>query len=206
MTTYLDGWQLRYSPGVYDRRANSVLLLFGVPIGDLSDNINAVERFYWDCDLPSRFMASPASMPEGIDQTLAKKGYLIEASTFMQSVHLHDVLQPCGPIDGVELIYEPTNSWLAVYMEKVEDQHEISLKADFINHIANDHVLEQINDHSGPVAVGLGVCGQKWNGILCMHTLKLYRRQGYVGRILVALADWARVKGGKAIVFTGRVE
>jgi hypothetical protein len=46
-------------------------------------------------------------------------------------------------------------------MEKVENQHEISFKADFINRIANDHVLAQINDHSGPVAVGLGVCGQK---------------------------------------------
>ena len=25
---YLNGWQLRYSPGVYNRRVNSVLVLF----------------------------------------------------------------------------------------------------------------------------------------------------------------------------------
>ena len=81
-----------------------------------------------DRDLPSRFMVSPVSLPEGLDQELADQCYLIEAPTLIQCADLVDVLRLCGPIDGVELIGKPKNSWLAVYMKGIEDQHKISSK------------------------------------------------------------------------------
>ena len=46
MSTTLGGWHLRHSPGVPNRRANSVLPIFGVEAEDFQDHINTVERFY----------------------------------------------------------------------------------------------------------------------------------------------------------------
>jgi GNAT superfamily N-acetyltransferase len=115
----------------------------------------------------------------------------------VQGANLEDVLPSYNPIDGKVFIGKPTNNWMAVYMEGIEGQHNISSKVDLINRIANDHVLAQISDHSGLVAVGLCVCEGEWSGIFCMHTLNSHRRQGYASQILSALTDWARVKGAK---------
>jgi hypothetical protein len=71
-STYLDKWKLHYSPGVRNRRVISVMILSGSLVGHLSDNIKAVEQFYWDRDLLSwfiglsvyRFIGFPAPVPE----------------------------------------------------------------------------------------------------------------------------------------------
>jgi hypothetical protein len=53
---YLNGWKLRYSPGVYNRRVISVLAPFCSTGGNFLDHIKVVEQFYWNSDLSSRFM------------------------------------------------------------------------------------------------------------------------------------------------------
>ena len=168
--TYLDRWQLQYSQGVPNRRTNSVLFLPGGPIDDFYGHLKGTDL-----------------------------GYSIESLTLLQAVCLEDVLCLCGPIDSVELIAEPTNSWLGVYMEIVKGQHEISLKENIINCIINDYVLAQISNHSAPLVVGIGVCEKEWMNGFCMRTLKLYRCQGYARRGLAALADWARLKCSKRL-------
>lgn len=199
MSKSLDGWQLRYSPGVSNRRANSVLPIFGSVDNNFSDHISAVEHFYSARDLPSRFMVSPASVPNDLDQSLANRDYFVDAPTWVQWADTDVVMQSTGPTEGVELIEAPTQSWMSVYMEGVDDAQETALKSDLIKRITSDNVLAQISDQSGPVAVGLGVCEQGWSGVFCMHTLKSHRQQGYARHILAALADWAWAKDAKRL-------
>ena len=61
------------------------------------------------------------------------------------------------------------------------------------------HVLAQIKDQRGLVAVGIGVYEQGWCGVFCMHTLNSYRRQGYARKIFGAQCDWARAEGAKRL-------
>jgi len=82
-TDYLNGWQLRYSPGVYNRRVNSVLVPFCSSGDNFLDHIKVVEQFYWNSDLSSRFMVSPTSVSEELDEVFANQGYLIEAPTWL---------------------------------------------------------------------------------------------------------------------------
>ena len=70
-TGYLDGWLLRYSPGVYNRRVNSVLVPFWSSGDNFLDQIKVVEQFYWNSDLSSRFMVSPTSVSEELDGVFA---------------------------------------------------------------------------------------------------------------------------------------
>ena len=199
MSTALGGWQLRYSPGVFNRRANSVLPIFGVEAEDFSDHINTVERFYNTRNLPSRFMVSPASVPGNLDQLLASQDYFVDAPTWVQWADTDVVMQSTGPVDGVELIEAPSQSWMSAYMEGIDEEEEIALKSDLIKRIKSDHILAQISDQSGPVAIGLGVRELGWSGLFCMHTLKSHRRQGHARRILGALAVWAWAKDAKRL-------
>lgn len=192
--TDLNGWQLRYSPGVSNRRANSVLPIFGKPADRLSEQISQVEEFYQARNLPARFMVSPASRPQELDRELERLGYSIDAPTYVQWASTDDVVRKSTPSTKVELIPGPTDTWMSVYMEGVSDGPEISLKAKLINRIKADHVLAQVSDATGPLAVGLGVFDQAWAGVFCMHTLKAHRRRGLARQILGALANWSLSK------------
>ena len=191
----LDGWLLRSSPGVSNRRSNSVLPVFGKETGQLAERIGQVEAFYKERGLPSRFMISPASIPQDLDQVLANLDYFIDAKTFVQWAKTDEITRICRVDRDVELISMPTTDWMSVYMNGVQDAAEVSLKMQLIDRIGADHTLAQISDESGPISVGLGVCEQGWAGIFCMHTLGRHRRQGSARQILGALASWALKKG-----------
>lgn len=195
--TSLQGWTLRHSPGVSNRRANSVLPLHYDGSACLTEILDDVESFYHRHDLPSRFMVSPASMPEDIDDQLERHGYGIDAPTFVQWGDTRNVLKACPNIVRVEHINAPTAAWMAAYMEGVQDEQEIKLKADLIKRIDRAHSLAQISERGRVVAVGLSVYEQGWAGIFCMHTRVEYRRKGLAREILGSLASWARDAGAE---------
>lgn len=171
-----------------------MLPIFGVAVGDVSDQIKEVEAFYESRYLPSRFMVSPAAQPLDLDVQLERAGYLIDAPTCVQWGKTKTALKACSSVSGVELMASPTDAWMAVYMEGVEDAPEIALKKDLIGRINADHVLAQISGENGLMAVGLGVYEHGWVGVFCMHTLQACRRQGMARRLLGGLAHWASQK------------
>ena len=195
--TSLHGWALRHSPGVPNRRANSVLPLQYDETTALIKSVEAVERFYAARDLPSRFMVSPAASPENLDGCLEQLGYHIDAPTWVQWSDPSAVLSVCAANQQVELLNSPTPQWMATYMEGVLDQQEIDLKTDLIERINQAHVLAQIVEQGQTVAVGLGVCERGWAGIFCMHTRLEHRRKGLARDILGSLAGWARDVGAE---------
>lgn len=200
-TIYKYGWQIRHSPGVSNRRANSVLPIGEVPAEGLVSQINEIEAFYSGHGLASRFMVSPAAQPENLDHTLESLGYTIDAPTLVQWGKISTILENCAPFDRVELLdtseADQMAGWMSVYMEGVDDSQEIALKTDLIRRIEAPCVLAQLSDSSGPAAVGLSVVDQDWAGIFCMHTLQSHRRQGLARQVLGGLLKWAQMQGAK---------
>lgn len=195
--TQNQGWQIRLSPGVSNRRANSVLPMGPAPNGSVLDHINAVETFYQSHGLPSRFMISPAAQPENLDEKLENLGYHTDAPTLVQWGNINTIIEACGSNGAVELSIEPDAGWMGVYMEGIDDAQEIALKTNLLRRINAPCALAQINHINGPTAVGLSVVDRDWAGVFCMHTLQSHRRQGLARQVLGGLMEWAQKQGAK---------
>lgn len=185
------GWRIRYSKGIANRRANSVLPLTGPAPKRLSQSISEVETFYATRGLPSRFMVSPACVPGSLDEELACRGYAIDAPTHVQWAKSAEVATQAQTGFPVEFIDAPTAAWMACYMEGETNPRALALKMRLIARIEPAHVLAQISGADGIRAVGLCVAERGWGGIFCMHTLKAHQRRGLARQILAALATWS---------------
>ncbi len=193
----LGGWRLRHSPGVPNRRANSVLPIYPPVTENVQSGIADVEAFYGRHGLPSRFMISPASMPVDLDRVLEEQGYHIDAPTDVQWADREEVGQRAAICHDVKMSTGPDLDWMGVYMEGVTDRHEIERKTELIHRIGAESVLARIDVDERPVCVGLGVHDTGWTGVFCMHTLSDHRWQGYARSVLGALAAWARDRGDR---------
>lgn len=189
------GWQLRHSPGVPNRRANSVLPNGGVPSDELDAAIDGAEMFYAERSLPSRFMISPAADPGDLDQRLADLGYWIEAPTDVQWAKASDIASIEIAGDGLTILDSPSDEWMSVYMDEETDRKAIADKKRLIERIACRRALVCLQAGGKTVSVGLGVFDDGWTGAFCMHTLKEKRQCGYGRAVLSALARWSEING-----------
>src|ERR1700744_3316849 len=71
----LDGWRLRSARGLTGR-ANSVLPNAPGTL-PVAEKIERAEEGYAERGLPVRFQLTAAALPEGLDDTLAARGYVI---------------------------------------------------------------------------------------------------------------------------------
>lgn len=193
----LDGWRLRYSPGITNRRANSVLPLFPLKSITCDHAIEQVEAFYGAKGLPTRFMVSPACEPGTLDQFLAARGYVIDAPTDVQWANTPDVMVKGTAGFDISLSADPDLEWMSVYMDGTTESAEIETKMALIGRIPGNHVVARLRDKGAVVSVGLAVEEDGWAGIFCMHTLHHHRRRGYARGVLGRLADWADEQGAK---------
>jgi GNAT superfamily N-acetyltransferase len=191
----LAGWRLRHSPGVANRRANSVLPLHPLNGTSLDQAIMQVEDFYREQNLPARFMISPACEPSNLDQELATRGYHIDAPTDVQWAQPSGVTRNNDALIDITLTANPDLEWMSVYMEGVSDRPKIDKKMALIERIQGNRVLARLIQNDESVCVGLGVERDGWTGIFCMHTLHQHRRRGYARDVLVALANWGLNQG-----------
>jgi len=189
------GWHLRHSPGVSNRRANSVFPNGGVPPDELDTAIEDVETFYAERSLPSRFMISPAADPDDLDRRLAESGYRIEAPTDVQWADSGEIVSIGGEAPHLTILDSPTDEWMSVYMEGETDRQAIADKRLLIERIAGRRALVGLQAEGKTVSVGLGVLDDGWTGAFCMHTLKEKRRRGYGRAVLGALARWSEENG-----------
>ena len=192
----IGGWRLRYSPGVPNRRANSVLPIYSPEGANVEECIEKVEAYYRNRKMPARFMISPPSEPSGLDQILVDRGYHIDAPTDVQWAKTTDLSGLSDDGLQVEFDQNPTLDWMSVYMEGVTDATEIGKKRDLISRIGAVFTLAQIKVDGKVESVGLGVYEDGWVGIFCMHTRADFRRQGLARAVLGGLVKWAQDMGG----------
>ena len=195
----VDGWRLRCSPGVVARRSNSVLSIAGPGTAGLEGYLELAERFYRARGIEPRFQISPASVPEGLDEALASRGYEIEARADIQAAPIEDVLAGVAarPPFDVQVERRAGREWLALSTELVGRGDPDAMRAGVFDRIAPPagYVLLRDTREGGargePVALGLGVVERGWLGIFSMATAERARRRRAATAVLGALVRWA---------------
>lgn len=185
----LDGWLLRHAEGV-TRRANSVAP-FPLDGGQTLDALIAVsEAFYQARGLPPRFQISPAAEPQGLDDTLAGRGYEIETPVDIMITSSGELASTSAY--GVNVFPHAPDGWWGAY----NSGH--GRDARFIAEAAQERPLfATITDDAGRIdAIGLGVIGGGWLAVFGMWTRPDCRRRGYGERIIRAFAAIAVDQGG----------
>jgi N-acetylglutamate synthase len=102
---FYDGWLLRVSPG-QAKRARSVNAHFGSTL-PLDDKIAYCGRVYGERELPALFRITPFVRPDGLERTLAARGYLPFDSTLVQALELDGTAIPV-PADASVALVEPS--------------------------------------------------------------------------------------------------
>jgi N-acetylglutamate synthase len=181
----LDGWRLRAARG-FTGRANSVLPNAAGTL-PLTEKIERAEAWYADRGLPARFQLTDASLPRGLDDALAARGYVVP----QQPVCVETAPLPAVEADArVELAPEPDGGWVDLWAGSrgFGDPETARL---LLTGAPGETVFACIDG----VAVGRGVAHGQWLGVTSMVTLPAARGQGLGAAIFSTLVAWGRGKG-----------
>lgn len=95
-----DGWLLRHCPGKA-RRARSVNAIADGRLG-LQEKIDHCLAFYGRAGLPCLFRITPFSRPPGLDEALARRGFVAEDETRVMTLRLGEAMAPADhPLDEI---------------------------------------------------------------------------------------------------------
>ncbi|MFI0448535.1 GNAT family N-acetyltransferase [Actinomadura sp. 6N118] len=172
----MGGWRLRHADGV-TKRANSVL-----PLGDpgrVDVAIERAERFYAELGLPAVFSVSDQARPEGLDGTLAERGYARVDPTLAM---IKEIGEGGG---GVAIDDTPSREWLDLWWS-VDGRYpeQLPMAEKILTGVPAGYAMLD------GVAVGRGVVQGEWLGIYSMAVAPEARRRGLARRVLRALLRW----------------
>ena len=194
---HVAGWGMRFTPRATTRRANSAFLADESDYSSLDLLTDAVESFYHARDRLPRFQIAADRSRDGLDQTLAERGYKIEAPVLVQCARAGDVVARANPIEDVIVDSNLTKPWRTVFEQTIHNPEDVAGRLDIIDRIQPHRGLAYLHHDEEPVAIGLGVIDDGWCGVFCMHTLPKARRQGKADQILSAIAQWAISRGAQ---------
>ena len=191
-TVYLDGWVLRFSAGL-TRRANSVNPLYA-GAQTLEDDLHEAEALYVRRGLPVIFKLTPASLPEGLDATLAERGYTREAPTAVQTLDLR-APPPARP-QLSDLTETLTDAWLdAMFELSATPPRFRATQQQMLSRLAVPACFAALHVGGSVVSLGLGVLLSGWLGLFDIVTRPEQRRRGYAGQLIADLLAWAATRG-----------
>lgn len=193
----LGGWKLRANDGI-TRRANSVLPLDDPGI-DLDDAIDYAEFFYERRGLQAKFQMTEASLPEELDDRLARLGYAAELRVHAQVATARRLVAVERPWT-VHLSPVLTKDWLTAYAAAggYEDM-VLQVRKGILERIQPDHVFALAVVDGQTAGVGLGVVEQGWLGLFGVETLSQYRRRGVATSLCQSLVSWAMGMGATRV-------
>jgi len=188
-TETLGGWRLSMDRGV-TRRANSVLPNAWDGESSIDDRVAAVERRYRREGLAPCFKLTGASLPDGLDQALAHRGYRAEGHS--------DVLTAAvGQVDDrttlpVEIAPEPTLEWLATCWPDGGCGRVGDPRQDIVDRIGGPRAFVLVRLDGRPAGAALAAADRNWVCIGAVHCLPAWRRRGVARALIASMAGWAR--------------
>jgi N-acetylglutamate synthase len=197
----LDGWQLRATPGLSTKRANSVLARDHADADELAGKLDRVERFYAGHGLPARFQLCPASRPTGLADVLRERGYEALAPT---AVHLAPLdragaattAPTAAATTAVAITGRPTEGWWRTWRTALgRGPERLPHVAALFARIDQETAFAVVSLDGEEVAVGLGVRDGSRLGIFNMATRPEHRRRGGADRVLGELMRWGHGRG-----------
>lgn len=200
-TMLLEGWLLRSAEG-YTKRANSVNPLYGPEAGDdgigLHRKISLAEQHYKEAGLEPVFKITPFVRPAGLDEELARQGYLIVEPSSVRVRDLHN-LPAKSTAYTVQICGELTSEWLDPFSAFVQlsDKNRQTLHRMLSSlHLKQGYAL--LLKEGVPAACGLGVIQHGYLGLYDIITAPAYRRQGMAEELILGLLHWAGTQGATA--------
>ncbi|MBN1309872.1 MAG: GNAT family N-acetyltransferase [Anaerolineae bacterium] len=186
-----DGWVLRFAEG-YTKRANSVSPLYASG-EDVEEKIRRCEHFYRRRGQDAIFKLTEASLPEGLNDILAQKGYVVDAPTSVQTVDLDNV-DVASRTAHLEM--ELTEEWLSnqCRLGKIADQQRL-IQKQILRNIVPPTCYVSIEEGGGVVSCGMGVLEGEILGIFDVVTDEQHRRRGYGIQMMLNLLWWGKRNG-----------
>ena len=186
----IGGWLARRSPGLATKRVNSVLACGHPADSRLERKLSAVERFYSERGLPSRFQITPVSEPPALRDQLLARGYVEETPTAVRTCDLAPLAgRPVTRGMVVELTAAPSEAWWTTWRASLGvDRLRAEAAATLFDRISTDTAFAVVKLAGLAAGVGLGVPDGRWLGIFNTATPPDRRRQGVGRTALSALA------------------
>lgn len=189
----LGGWYLR-ADGDVTRRANSVLP-FDDPSLDLDRAIEYVVHFYLSRHITPRFQVTRASMPLGLDDTLAEFGFIRELVVAVETADIESLtsLEPSWPVD---ITADATDDWFHAYQWATGySDRKVAIRRGIMSRTTRTKAFASVRADGIIASVGFGVVDGPWLGIFSLVTHKDHRRMGMASAINHALAVWGQKNG-----------
>jgi ribosomal protein S18 acetylase RimI-like enzyme len=189
-----DGWLCRFAAG-YTRRANSVNPIYAGRL-DAAEKIAWCEQLYRNRQLRPVFKITPFVDPGNLDELLDQAGYQLESLTSVQVLDLA-ALSPQA-VEPVRHWETPAPEWVGAFtrMNQVSTANRAALQGILAN-IAPKCCFMTLLHQDQAVACGLGVLEGLHVGLFDIVTDPAYRGQGFGGRLLAAILNWAKTQGAQ---------
>ena len=191
----LGDWIMRADAGV-TRRANSVFP-YGDPGLPLDEAIEYVVNFYRSRDLVPRFQVTKASVPRGLDDTLAKHGFAYEMKTYCHTCKIEDVLKVGGGYK-VDMSSEPDDEWFSSYSRISGHSAEVlRVRKGIFERMPVEKSFASVRERGAVIGISIGVIHRGYLGIFGVRTDEEHMRKGVAKSINRALVSWAEDRGAK---------
>jgi ribosomal protein S18 acetylase RimI-like enzyme len=192
-----DGWRLRFNDGV-TRRGNSV---FPQSTGHdrLADKIERAEAFYGARASVPRFQLTDGSLPSGLREALASRGYREHPGALVQTVRLEELAD--DPAEGagrgrVQRSSTWHRAWLAALGRgSGAPWPALETRAANLTAVPGPKVFLAWVERNAVLAVGFVAVTGPWAGVFNMATVPEGRRRGAASRVLRAAATWGLEHG-----------
>jgi N-acetylglutamate synthase len=180
-----DGWRLRAGGGMTGR-ANSVFPNREGAL-PLAGRIEHVEEWYAARGLAARFQLTRASLPPGLADALAGRGYRIgQAPSSVQVAPL----PPLVADESVELLDAPDDRWVELWAAG-RGFDDLDLSRALLTGGADPAAFARLSG----AAIGRAVACDGWLGITSMLTVPAARRRGLGRAIVSSLVAWGAAHG-----------
>ena len=190
-----DGWILRFSY-FYTHRTNSVEQ-FGTSTLPWREKVSYCEDVYKRLGSPAVFKISPLVSPD-FDYTLENRGYEIQHTTEVMTVHLTDPA-PESAYSEVTLTDEISDIWITSLFDLKGMTNPIhrAVVPSMYRAIPKETICASIWKEGKIIATGLGILDRDYIGIYAIHVKEKYRGRGYARQICTGLLSEGQQKGAQ---------
>lgn len=196
-TVLYDGWILP-SAGGCTGRANSVYPLYPSTL-PLEEKLATCEAWYFSQGLLPRFKLTCGSLPTGLDNELAQRGYERSPDTCVYVLALDAQVQGRG-LGSLRTLAAPDPRWFAsLFRISPVSEAERPILQRMLGSIRGPSCFALLAHGGQTVAVGMAVLEGSYVGLFRIATHPAYRRRGYGRELVSQLLCWGRNHGaGKA--------
>jgi GNAT superfamily N-acetyltransferase len=199
----LGDWLLRASGG-FTGRANSALAM-GDPGQSVGSAVTAVEDWYAERALPSRFQLPEPGATSGLRELLGGRGYAWSPPVHVMTAELAHVLRAAdarvGPGD-VQLDEVPDDAWLSSY-RRADGTVPAVARNVLAGHPAV--VFASVRADGLVVALARAAVDGRWAGLSAVEVAPESRRRGLAMQVSTAVLRWAGIRGARQVYLQAEI-